>query len=274
MRCFTTEIKLEFGELKEPAVLWGYIPNNFSEIDIDRKHPAVLVLPGGGYGYTSEREGEAVALRLAAEGICAFVLKYHTAPARFPVALSEALTAIAYIRENSEEYHVDSSNVSVCGFSAGGHLAASTGVHWNKEEILKGIGKEASEVRPDSLILCYPVITSGEYTHEGSMSNLLAERRQEPELIAFNCLETQVAEDTPRTFLWHTWEDGAVPVENSLFFAAALAKNKVLTEMHIYPHGHHGLSLGNHVVNGDWKYEEKHSSAEWINKAVDFIYNK
>ena len=94
MRCFSTEIKLEFGELKEPAVLWGYIPNNFSEIDIERKHPAVLVLPGGGYGYTSEREGEAVALRLVSEGICAFVLKYHTAPARFPVALSEALTAI------------------------------------------------------------------------------------------------------------------------------------------------------------------------------------
>lgn len=274
MRCFTTEIKLEFGELKEPAVLWGYIPSNFSEIDIDRKHPAVLVLPGGGYGYTSEREGEAVALRLAAEGICAFVLKYHTAPATFPVALSEALTAIAYIRENSEEYHVDSANVSVCGFSAGGHLAASTGVHWNKEEILKGIGKKASEVRPDNLILCYPVITSGEYTHEGSMSNLLAERRQDAELIAFNCLETQVAEDTPRTFLWHTWDDGAVPVENSLHFATALAKNKVVTEMHLYPHGNHGLSLGNHVVNGDWKYEEKHPSAEWINKAVDFIYNK
>lgn len=274
MNFFSTEISVGLDEVKEPAILWGYIPDNSVELEKNKKHPGVLVLPGGGYAFTSEREGEGIALKLASEGICAFVLKYHVAPARFPVALCEALTALAFIRENSEEYHVDSENISVCGFSAGGHLAASTGVHWNNEEILKIIGKEAAVVRPDNLILSYPVITSGEYTHEGSMDNLLGEKRENEDLLLFNKLEAQVAADTPRTFIWHTWDDGAVPVENALFFINSLAKNKVETEVHIYPTGHHGLSLGNHLVNNEIKFGEDHPSAEWINKAIHFIYSK
>ncbi|BCJ97200.1 alpha/beta hydrolase [Anaerocolumna chitinilytica] len=274
MRFFSKEIKVEAVGVKEPALLWGYIPDNSGEIDKNRKHPAVLILPGGGYEFTSEREGEAVALRFAAEGICAFVLKYHVAPARFPAALCEALTAMAFIRENSEEYQVDSENISVCGFSAGGHLAASVGVHWNKESVLKYIGKKAATVRPDNLVLCYPVITSGEYTHEGSMKSLLGDKRMDEELVLFNDLDKQVAADTPRTFIWHTWDDTVVPVENTLFFATALAKSKVETEAHIYPSGFHGLSLGNSVVNGGWKYGEEHPSSEWLEKAVRFIYSK
>ncbi len=274
MRVFSTEIKVESVGVNEPALLWGYVPDNSNEIEINRKHPAVLILPGGGYEFTSEREGEAVALRFAAEGICAFVLKYHIAPARFPAALCEALAALAFIRENSEEYYVDRENISVCGFSAGGHLAASVGVHWNKERVLKYIGKEAAAVRPDNLVLCYPVITSGEYTHEGSMRSLLGEKRNDEELVLLNDLDKQVAADTPRTFIWHTWDDTVVPVENTLLFTTALAKNKVETEAHIYPSGFHGLSLGNSVVNGGWKYEEEHPSSEWLKKAVKFIYSK
>lgn len=274
MKVFSTEIKIGLEEVKEPAVLWGYIPDNTAEVDLERKRPGVLVLPGGGYGFTSEREGEAIALKFAAEGICAFILKYHVAPARFPAALCEALTAMAYIRENSGEYHIDSENISVCGFSAGGHLAASVGVHWNKEEILKLIGKEAAVVRPDNLILSYPVITSGEYTHEGSMENLLGDKRNDEDLLLFNRLEEQVASDTPRTFIWHTWDDGAVPVENALLFLTALAKNKVEAEVHIYPQGHHGLSLGNYLVCTELKFGEDHPCAEWINKAVHFVYTK
>lgn len=274
MRFFSTEIKVEAEEVKEPALLWGYIPDNSTEIEKDRKHPAVLVLPGGGYEMTSEREGEAVTLKFASEGICAFVLKYHVSPARFPAALCEALTALAFIRENSSEYQVDKDNISVCGFSAGGHLAASTGVHWKREEIVKRIGKEPAAVRPDKLVLCYPVITGGEYTHEGSMKNLLGDKRNEEELLLFNSLEKQVAADTPRTFIWHTWDDNVVPVENTLLFISALARNKVEAEVHIYPKGSHGLSLGNHVVNGGWNYGEDHPSSEWINKAAKFIYSK
>ncbi len=274
MRYFSKEIKVELEEVKESALLWGYIPDNSAEIENEREHPAVLILPGGGYEMTSEREGEAVALKFASEGICTFVLKYHVSPARFPAALCEALTALAFIRENSSEYHIDKGNISVCGFSAGGHLAASTGVHWNKEEILKLIGKEAAVVRPDNLLLCYPVITSGEHTHEGSMRSLLGDKREDEKLLLFNSLEEQVAADTPRTFIWHTWNDDVVPVENTLSFIAALAKNKVEAEVHIYPKGFHGLSLGNYLVNGGWSYGEDHPSSDWFQKAVRFLYDK
>lgn len=274
MRFFSTEIKVDLEGVKEPALLWGYIPDNSTEIDKDRRHPAVLILPGGGYEFTSEREGEAVALKFAAEGICAFVLKYHVSPARFPAALCEALAALAFIRENSTEYQVDKENISVCGFSAGGHLAASTGVHWNKEEILRIIGKEAAAVRPDNLVLCYPVISSGEYTHEGSMRNLLGEKAEDEKLLFFNRLEEQVEADTPRTFIWHTWDDSVVPVENTILFISALARNKVEAEVHIYPEGFHGLSLGNYAVNGGWNHKEEHPSAEWFQKAANFIYDK
>lgn len=274
MKCFLKEIVS--GLLKpedKPAVLRVYVPDNFAEINKDRKRPAVLVLPGGGYGFTSEREGEGVALKLVSEGICAFVLNYHVAPYRFPVALCEALTAIAYIRENSDEFNVDENNIGVCGFSAGGHLAASVGVHWNKDTILSNIPNVDKElVRPNKLILSYPVITSGAYAHEGSIINLLGEDNQTPELLEFNSLEKQVTKDTPKTFIWHTFDDGLVPVQNTMLFGSALIQAGITTELHIYPSGWHGLSLGNHVVNGDWSFGQVHDSAEWINKAIAFVY--
>lgn len=255
------------------ALLKAYIPDNTEEIDKDKKNPAVLILPGGGYGFTSDREGEGVALKFLSEGICAFVLKYHVAPVRFPVALCEALLTLQYIRENSKEWHIDENNISVCGFSAGGHLAASVGVHWNKEKILKYIPECKRElVKPNKLILSYPVITSGEYAHKGSMVNLLGEDNQTEELLLFNSLEKQVSKDTPKTFLWHTFEDGSVPVQNSMLFANALIQEGITTELHIYPKGGHGLSLGNHLVNAGWEYGDKHETAQWINRAIDFIY--
>lgn len=276
MKCFSKEIVLELLKPEDkPAVLWAYVPDNFREINKDRKHPAVLVLPGGGYGFTSEREGEGVALRLVSEGICAFVLNYHVAPHRFPVALCEALTAIAYIRENCEEFNVDENNIGVCGFSAGGHLAASVGVHWNKEAILCNISNVDKElVRPNKLILSYPVITSGKYAHEGSIINLLGEDNQTEELLEFNSLEKQVTKDTPKTFIWHTFDDGLVPVENTMLFGSALVQAGITTELHIYPSGWHGLSLGNHIVNGDWSFGQVHECAEWINKAIAFVYQQ
>lgn len=276
MKFFSKEIVVDLLEEKEePALLWAYIPDHFSEIDMQRKHPAVLVLPGGGYGFTSDREGEGVALKLVSEGICAFVLKYHVAPVRFPVALCEALLAVGYIREHCEEFHIDENNIGVCGFSAGGHLAASVGVHWNKECILKNLPDISKElIQPNKLILSYPVITTGVYAHEGSFINLLGEENKTTELLAFNSLEKQVTKDTPKTFIWHTFEDGLVPVQNTMLFGNALIQEGITTELHIYPSGKHGLSLGNHVVNGDWEYGQIHESSEWINKAIAFIYKQ
>lgn len=274
MKHFTKEIVtglLDRGE--KGALLRAYIPDNCKDVDIEKKHPAVLVLPGGGYGYTSEREGEGIALKLMSEGICAFILNYHVAPVRFPVALCEALLSLQYIRENSSEWNIDSNNISVMGFSAGGHLAASVGVHWNKECILKNVKELKRElVQPNKLLLSYPVITSGEYAHKGSMTNLLGEDNQTEELLEFISLEKQVTKDTPKSFIWHTFEDGSVPVQNAMLFASALIGEGILTELHVYPKGGHGLSLGNHIVNGGWEYGKDHEVAEWVERAVSFIY--
>lgn len=260
-------------KIESPAVLTGYIPDNSPEIDKNRKHPAVLILPGGGYGFTSDRESESIALKMISEGISAFVLRYHVAPVRFPVALCEALLSIKYIREHANEYNIDPANISVCGFSAGGHLAASTGVHWNSSYIIDLLGEATAEWKPNKLILSYPVITSGEHAHRGSFDNLLGEEKETQEWLNFYSLEKQVNKDTPISFIWHTYEDDLVPVQNAMLFASALIEHKIPTELHIYRRGWHGLSLGNYMVCGDWKYKDKHVSSDWIEKAIQFIYD-
>lgn len=272
MRYIEKEIQVEGIKGAGKVELLGYIVDNFEEIDIKRKHPAVLILPGGGYGFVSDREKEAVALKFLAKGICAFTLKYSVAPqAVFPQALCEASLAMDYIRSHAKEYNIDGKNISVCGFSAGGHLAATLGAFWNKDFVKDIVGPD-KDTRPDKVILAYPVITSGENAHRGSFENLLGNQKDNPRMLELLSMEKQVTSEYPPTFIWHTFTDAAVPVINSILFAKSLAENKILTEMHIYPKGKHGLSLGNHLVEGDKDYSYQHESSEWIDKAVDFIY--
>ena len=264
-------IKTE-GASENTARLLAYIPDTHEAQGIYRIRPAVLILPGGGYEYTSEREGEPIALKFLTEGVCAFVLHYSPAPARFPQALCEALTAIGYIREHAEEWKIDKDQIAVCGFSAGGHLCASVGAFWNKSFLETYIGTDREKVKPNKLILSYPVITSGEFTHQGSMDNLLGNNK-EAELLERASLENQVTKDVPPSFIWHTYEDETVPVQNALLFASALVKEQVPVELHVYRRGGHGLSLGNHLVQGEMQYGETHISSDWIDKAIRFIFD-
>ena len=194
---------------------------------------------------TSDREAEALAVKFMAMGYHAAILRYSVAPARFPEALLQLATAVAMLRENAEKWHIDTGKIVVQGSSAGGHLAASLGVFWNKPFVAEALGMDAGKFRPNGLMLSYPVITSGEYAHRGSFEALLGEDAYDPEKRKEQSLELQVTKDTPPTFLWHTEPDDCVPVENSLFFCEALHKNKIPVEMHIYPAGSHGLSLAN-----------------------------
>lgn len=244
------------GSLPETRLI-TYIQDYYEEIKIDRR-PLILICPGGGYGYTSAREGEALAMQFLAMGYHAAVLKYSCAPARYPVALTELAAAMALIRGHAGEWHVDSKAVIVLGCSAGGHLAASMGVFWNEEFLAKaaGLKKEDSRLlRPDGLILCYPVITSGEFAHRGSFMNLLGEEEGRAEhwgdgesLLRRLSLEERVTEDVPPAFIWHTFTDGSVPVENSLLFVGALRRAGVSAEFHMYPEGEHGLGLANRLT--------------------------
>jgi len=225
----------------EGAKAYTYFWDSSKEMRPFEKRPVIVICPGGGYEFTSDREAEPIAMRFMAMGYQAVVLRYSVSPVRYPKQLIQLGSLVRHIKEHAEVYHVDPEKVFVAGFSAGGHLAASYGVFWDKEELWKEIGATKEELKPAGLILSYPVITSGEYAHHGSFRHLLGERYEElKELLS---LEKQVSKSTPPTFLWHTFTDDLVPVENSLLFFSALKKQGVPTEMHIYPCGGHGLAL-------------------------------
>lgn len=205
--------------------------------------PAVVICPGGGYHNLSPREGEPIAMQFLSMGYHAFVLRYRVAPTCFPTSLQELALLMAQIRRHSREWNVDPDRIAVAGFSAGGHLACSLGTFWNREFVCGPLGVKAEEIRPDGMILSYPVITSGQWAHANSFIHLLGEDAENEEKRRLVSLEFQVGPHTPKTFLWHTAADEIVPVQNSLLLADALVRNHVSLELHIYPEGPHGLSL-------------------------------
>lgn len=240
-------IPLTVPGAEEAAPLTAYVPDNFPELGMDRRRPALIICPGGGYEFVSDREGEPVALRFAGLGYAAFLLRYHTAPqARWPVPQRQLLAAIDYVRTNCGRYHVDPEAVVVLGFSAGGHLALCAGTMWNKPEIYRALKKKSPAFRPDGMVLCYPVVSSGPAAHRESFQNLLGERYGD--LVETVSLEKRVTRKTPPAFLWHTADDTLVPVENSLLLVKALEARGVPCELHVYPHGIHGQSLADHTV--------------------------
>lgn len=225
-----------------PTELISYVPDNFPDLGEDRRRPALIVCPGGGYHFLSDREGEPVALRFAGLGYAVFILHYHVPPqGRYPIPQRQLLAAIDYVRTNCDSYHVMEHAIVVMGFSAGGHLAGCGGILWNKPEIYRPLKKKSSAFRPDGMVLCYPVVTSGPMAHRESFENLLGDQYEE-KLDAVS-LEKHVTKRTPPAFLWHTADDTTVPVENTLLLVQALRARGVPVESHIFPHGIHGQSL-------------------------------
>ena len=207
-----------------------------------KQRPAVLVCPGGGYTHTSPREAEAIAIKFNAMGYHSFVLYYSVAPRKHPQPLMDLARSMCIIRENATQWNIISDKIAVCGFSAGSHLAASLGVHWDKEYLNSQEGIDISLTKPNALILSYPVITEGIFAHKGSFENLLG--KAAPQALRDEMsIEKQIRENMPPVFIWHTFEDKTVPIENSLLLAKALREKNNPFELHIYPAGSHGLSL-------------------------------
>ncbi|UJF34437.1 alpha/beta hydrolase [Paenibacillus hexagrammi] len=203
---------------------------------------AIIVCPGGGYVRRAPHEGEPVALWLNSLGISAFVLHYRVAPNRHPLPLQDAQRAIRTVRHYAKEWSIDPNRLGILGFSAGGHLTSTAATHFDDGNPQADDPVETYSSRPDLQVLCYPVITFGEHTHAGSKLSLLGESPDE-EWVRQLSNETRVTPDSPPAFLWHTADDAAVPVENSLQYAAALSRQQVPFELHVFPSGVHGLGL-------------------------------
>lgn len=249
-----------------------YVPHVSKEIDPDIVRPTVVICPGGGYSFTSEREGEPLALRLITNGFNACVVWYRVKPNTFPDEYQDAASAVGYMRTHAEKYHVDPNRIAIMGFSAGGHLAASVGTMWQNEELVRDVGYTSDDVKPNAMVLGYPVIT---YRYSDSRRVTpdcfvnLTDSTNEADFEKFS-LEKQVTDATPSTFIWSTWDDDTVPIQNSLVFADALQKAGVTCELHIFPHGYHGASLSDCTTD-----KQEHATIPeiriWIDMAMRFL---
>ncbi|MDX1951958.1 MAG: alpha/beta hydrolase [Verrucomicrobiota bacterium] len=206
---------------------------------------AIVIFPGGGYGGLAAHEGKGYADWFVARGMAAFVVKYRLGSHgyRHPAMLQDAARSVRLVRSRAAEWKIHVDKIGVIGSSAGGHLASTLLTHFDSGIQQSPDLIERQSSRPNFGILCYPVISMGDITHLGSRRNLLG-NEPSPELIKMLSNELQVTSNTPPCFIWHTWEDTAVKVENALEFATALQRARVPYDLHIYQKGGHGIGLG------------------------------
>lgn len=259
---------------KNPVLLWDETPGWMDGVDQDppsltpylaeNAKSAIVVCPGGGYAMKASHEAEDIAQMYQAHGISAFVLNYRVAPFRHPWPLRDVRRAISFVRAKGCEYGLpEGAPIAVIGFSAGGHLATTAATLYDLPDFEPMDEIDRTSNRPDAAILCYPVVSLiSDKRHHGSRVNLLGEDAPE-ELVKHLSGELAVREDAPPMFLWHTADDGAVPVENSLMMSQALRDKKIPFEMHIFPHGEHGLGLA----------PESPVVAQWAELSVTFLKN-
>lgn len=224
---------------QDKPTLTAYLPANPTSLTT-----AILICPGGGYGALAAHEGEGYATWLAEHGIAGVVLKYRLGSSgyRHPSMLNDAARGMRLMRSRAKEWNIDPRRCGIMGSSAGGHLASTLLTHFASARDMEKPILESISCRPDFGILCYAVISMGEFTHAGSKRNLLGENPA-ADLVDLLSNEKQVTKDTPPCFIWHTWEDSGVKVENSLQFATALRKSGVPFDLHVYQKGPHGIGL-------------------------------
>ena len=224
------------------------------------RRAALCIFPGGGYAIQAiEKEGCRIAGWAAEHGMVGVIVKYrvsgtNNAVGRFPGPLLDARQALRTVRENASSLGIDPLRIGVMGFSAGGHLAANLATSVGDEDIREQGGMDPDAVRPNALMLSYPVITAGKYAHRGSFQCLLGDQAHNQALLDKFSIEKHIDAKTPPVFVWHTMTDDAVPVENTLMLIQACRAAGVSIEAHLFPEGSHGLSLANAETAGNGFY--------------------
>ncbi len=244
------------------VTLTGYVQEPSEELESMAVRPAVLVCPGGAYLFTSDREAEPIALAYAARGFQAFVLRYSVGKdAAGCKPLKEASDAVALMRRNAEEWHLDPQRIATVGFSAGGHLAAWVGL--------------CGEHKPSAMILGYPGLEIWRPGQAGGRNplrdSLLGEGATEEQAKALN-LAQYVGPDSVPMFCWHTAEDALIPPQSILRFATAYADAKVPFELHIFQKGEHGLALSSYVTANGRKSMDDPVAAPWVDMSVTWFF--
>ncbi len=262
--------RIYLRENDEKIFLDTYVPDKINGFT----RRAILVIPGGGYhDVCSAREGEPIAHAFMAEGFAAFVLSYSVARVRpFPAQLVEASLAMAHIKAHAEEYGIDPDEIFVTGFSAGGHLACSLGLLWHLDAIYRETGIPYAANKPRGMILGYPVITYAG-SHVASHKNLWCTDEPSEEQLAVSSLENHVDERSVPLFIMHTSDDTVVPIKNALVLANAYAEKGHPFELHIYPHGPHGMALANEITSCASPLHANEAIAAWVKQAAFWAKN-
>lgn len=257
-------MKYEIKKIKGAKVEF-YIHSNYPEIDMKRMRPMAVICPGGGYHYCSSRESEAIAIKFLSLGYNATVLTYTTTDdfkkkkKLYPLPLKQLAKTMKYIRKNASYLNTNPDKIFTIGFSAGGHLSASLGCFWQKY---------GEKCKPNAQVLCYPVISSGEFAHRGSFENLCNKKEKLIKKLSLeNCVNSQV----PPTYIWTTKTDQSVPYQNSVMFEKALKANNVPVASHYFNSGSHGLSLATKEVLSAKHPETNSEVAKWPNLVHDWL---
>ncbi len=248
----------------------AYVPSASASIAPEIRRPAIVLFPGGGYTHLGSREAEPVALRFLSLGFNVFTVTYRFAPWRYPVPMQDGAAVIAYVRANAAQLHTDPERIAVLGFSAGGHLAGTLGVSWQRKELWADMDLTPEDVRPNAMVLGYAVLTAGENAHRSSFENLTGSA--DPAGHQAYGVETQVTEDCPPTFLFAGYDDAAVPVQNTLLMALALSRRQIPAEVHIFRHGPHGAALFSEITSGpNCPQMNVPEAARWPEMAAAFL---
>lgn len=271
MHVRTVDLKEEYG-IAGGKLECMYIDSPWDSGHEGWKRPAMLVIPGGGYGMVSKREAEPIAHAYFARGFQVFILTYTVGGEKgmsYPEQLIEAGCAVDYIKKHAQEMHVNADEVFAVGFSAGGHLTGNLAVEWQKVPEKAGF---ALDCKLAGVVLSYPVISQIN-GHQGSYNNLLYGYTDEAkaELLKTLNLNEAVTKDAPPAFLWATATDNAVPADNAIRFAQACATQGVPYELHIYPRGVHGLSTCSYEICDNMD-EIVQRASRWVEDSCQFLH--